>query len=361
MVHLITGYAGYEHIQSEDDGSFNAAFFGDGQYVMEIGNHFAGSIINNNTVRILDGDGLMYGRHFRMKPNVYEDLNIKTGTAGTNRIDLICLTYKKNPSDETETVYLEVIEGTETAGTPSAPAHINGNILDGASFNQMPLYRVVIEGVVLSEIEAVFDTIPSYEGLARMYADRFEAACEELKASFTLDNILKRTDVVDNLLSTSTDLPLSAKQGKELKSLLDSHSHEISDVSNLQSTLSEKQGKIARTVASGKSVTAPDMTIAQIASISLTKGTYLVLGSAYITGWDITKSGERKICISTSANSFNNNAGGNALATEDMSTSVNCWALLTLTATTTVYLLGYQASGLSQTISNGNLCALKLE
>lgn len=37
MIHLITGYAGYEHIQSEDDGAFNAAFFGNGQNVLESG------------------------------------------------------------------------------------------------------------------------------------------------------------------------------------------------------------------------------------------------------------------------------------------------------------------------------------
>ena len=59
MVHLITGYAGYEHIKSADQGSYNAAFFGDGQFIMEIGNQFAASIIDNNTVRILDGDGMM--------------------------------------------------------------------------------------------------------------------------------------------------------------------------------------------------------------------------------------------------------------------------------------------------------------
>ena len=152
-----------------------------------------------------------------------------------------------------------------------------------------------------------------------------------------------RLNPVDNLTSTSATVPLSANQGRVLKNLVDS-----------------KKSEITTTVSSGKSATAADSTITQIASVSLTKGTYLVLGSAYITGWDITKSGERKICISTSATSFNNTAGGNALATEDMATSVNCWAFLTLTATTTVYLLGYQASGLSQTISNGNLCALKL-
>lgn len=215
MAHLVTGYAGYAHISSADDGAFNASFFGDGQNVMESGNCFAGSIIDNNTVRILDGDGLMYGRHFRIEPNSYEDMVITTGTAGTNRIDLICMTYEKNAEDETERCYLQVIKGAETDGTAVVPEYTDGNILEGATFNQMPLYRVVIEGVVLKEIEAVFETIPTYKALAEYYADVFQKRCDDLVENLPID-ALKPEDVVDNLLSESTDLPLSANQGRLL-------------------------------------------------------------------------------------------------------------------------------------------------
>lgn len=175
MMHLITGYAGYEHIRSEDDGAFNAAFFGSGQFVMQSGNQFNASIINNNTVRVTDGDGLMFGRHFRMKPNTYEDLAIATGTAGTNRIDLICATYKKKDVDGTESVYLEVLKGNEGTSA-SMPAYTVGNILEGATFNQMPLYKVTINGVVLTSIEPLFETAPTYKALAERYAAEFQSA-----------------------------------------------------------------------------------------------------------------------------------------------------------------------------------------
>ena len=196
MAHLVTGYAGHAHIKSEDAGAFNAALIGSGQYVMDTGNKFSGSIINNNTVRILDGEGIMYGRHFRIEPGSYEDMTIDTGTAGKNRIDLIVMEYSKNADDETESVQLKVIKGTETSGTASVPSYTDGDILDGASKNQMPLYKVALAGVVLSTITPLFSTIPSY--------------------SVTLSNCVKKTDVVDNLLSTAKDLPLSAKQGKML-------------------------------------------------------------------------------------------------------------------------------------------------
>ena len=186
MIHLVIGYAGYEHIKSEDDGAFNAAFFGEGQYVMEIGGQFAASFIDNNTVRIADGDGLMYGRHFRIKPNTYEDASVITGTAGANRIDLICITYKKNEENGTEETYLEVIKGNETTGTPSVPAYTNGNILNGAVLNQMPIYKVNIEGVVLKSVEPLFETIPTYKKLAERYATEFEGRVEEASAGFML-------------------------------------------------------------------------------------------------------------------------------------------------------------------------------
>lgn len=177
MAHLITGYKGSEHIKSADQGSFNAAFFGAGQFVMEIGNQFEGSIINNNTVRILDGDLLMYGRHVRIEPNTYEDLTVDTGTAGMNRIDLVCMVYEKNSSDGTEKAYLQVVKGTETEGTAGEPAYVDGNILSGATRNQMPLYRLQIEGVVLKSITQMFKTIPTYKTLAEQYAVQFEKAC----------------------------------------------------------------------------------------------------------------------------------------------------------------------------------------
>ena len=154
MAHLITGYAGSEHIQSADDGAFNAAFFGDGQYVMESGNQFDASIIDNNTVRILDGDLLMYGRHIRINPDTYEDLIITTGTAGVNRIDLVCMTYEKNASDGTEKAFLQVIKGTEVEGKASAPAHTDGNILLGATL--LALLGVFVYNIVCLVFVIVF-------------------------------------------------------------------------------------------------------------------------------------------------------------------------------------------------------------
>lgn len=163
MAHLVTGYAGHEHIQSKDQGAFNAIAFGKGQLVMDTGNKFNASIVDNNTVRIFDGEMLMHGRHIRIEPNSYEDCVIRTGTAGKNRVDLICMTYEKNANDGTEKAYLQVVQGSEVEGTATLPTYTEGDILQGASFNQMPLYKVVIEGVVLKSVEKLFEVGGTYK------------------------------------------------------------------------------------------------------------------------------------------------------------------------------------------------------
>lgn len=178
MVHLITGYAGEEHIQSADQGSFNASFFGTGQYVMEAGSQMEASITSNNNVRILDGDILMMGRHIRIPSNTYEDVNITTGTAGVNRNDLIVMEYSKDAGTGVETAQLKVIKGAETEGTATDPAFVSGDILAGDTLNQMPLYSVRIEGVVLADVVPLFETIPTYQALAERYATEFRKACE---------------------------------------------------------------------------------------------------------------------------------------------------------------------------------------
>ena len=194
MAHLVTGYAGKEHIRSADQGSFNAAFFGDGEFVMSSGSRFAGAIINNNTVRISDGDMLMQGRHIRIEPNTYEDLTISTGTAGTNRIDLIVMTYEKNAASGIESAKLEVVQGTATSGTPSAPEIVSGDILNGDLKNQMPLYAVYVSGVALTKISTQFMVCPTYKDLAIYYAQQFHNACQTHLISL---NIIDSADAID--------------------------------------------------------------------------------------------------------------------------------------------------------------------
>ena len=101
-LHLVTGYAGEEHITSNDQGSFNAALMGNGEFVLERGKQFAAQVLSNNKVRIFDGDLLMQGRHIRLKEDTYVDLFFENGTQNYMRSDLIVVRYEKDPATDIE-------------------------------------------------------------------------------------------------------------------------------------------------------------------------------------------------------------------------------------------------------------------
>lgn len=156
-LHLITGYAGHEHVQSNDEGSFNIAAFGDGNYVLSHGNNFAATLINNNTLQIKDGDLVMQGRHVRLKSNTTEELAIENCTQGMQRNDLLCVHYSREDSTGIESVGFKIIQGLEMPSSPADPEYAKGVITDGDDTEcDFPLYRIPIIGMVTQEPVALF-------------------------------------------------------------------------------------------------------------------------------------------------------------------------------------------------------------
>lgn len=163
-LHLVTGYAGKEHITSNDQGSFNAAIMGNGEFVLERGRQFEAQVISNNMVRIFDGDLLMQGRHIRLKENTYVDLFFENGTQGYKRTDLIAVRYEKDATTDVENANLVVIKGVPSENSYVMPEKITGDIInDHALQNDTVLYQVKFDGLGIQEPEKVFSTLSTIE------------------------------------------------------------------------------------------------------------------------------------------------------------------------------------------------------
>lgn len=163
-LHLVTGYAGKEHITSNDQGSFNAAIMGSGEFVLERGKQFEAQVISNNTVRIFDGDLLMQGRHIRLKENTYVDLFFENGMQGYKRTDLIVVRYEKDAITDVENANLVVIKGVPSQDAYVAPEKITGDIInDHALRNDTVLYQVKFDGLGIQEPEKVFSALSTIE------------------------------------------------------------------------------------------------------------------------------------------------------------------------------------------------------
>lgn len=219
MLNLVTGYRGTPHITAEDEASKNAGIFGAGILVLEdIGEGLAYSIQSHNSVRILSGDIVAQGRHVRLTG--YEDCTIATGTQSLKRNDLICLKYEKDASTGVESISLVVKTGT-AAATAEDAEYTAGNILDGDTLVEMPLYRVSIEGLEITSVEALFDifwaggtgasmSIKDVTVVTSGWVDetettalfRYHIESESIRENMTVDVLFKVDDYTDEQASS---------------------------------------------------------------------------------------------------------------------------------------------------------------
>ncbi len=154
---IITGSTGTTHVTSNNDGEFNLGIFGNGIVVMPNGSRLSATLVDNNTIRIGDGDVVLQGRHGLIEPGTTEEVNISTGAVDFKRNDLIVVRYQLDVNTGYETMNLAVVEGTPNTGTPLDPAYVNGDIRTGATLVEAPLYRVKIENVSIVGIEPLFE------------------------------------------------------------------------------------------------------------------------------------------------------------------------------------------------------------
>lgn len=167
-IRLVTGYAGEDHITAADAGSLYAGLAGAGEYVMKNGNGLAATVMTNNQIRILDGDLLMQGRHARIEPGESVDLTIENGASGYYRHDLIVARYTKDATTGVESVALAVIKGEANTVSGSDPAYTHGDILTGGAMqNDMPLYRIALDGLNVQEPVALYTALDSFGGHAQ--------------------------------------------------------------------------------------------------------------------------------------------------------------------------------------------------
>ena len=164
-VELVTGFAGYgsdgapnRHVSSSEDGARQAGTVGTGMYVMEtVDDPLAATLENSNTVTVGPGDVLMNGRHVQLTGST--SFAIPVGTQAMQTSNLLVLRYTLGDSG-VESVEALTLTGSPAESDPQDPAINSGSILDGDSPVDMPLYRVVTNGIESEEPVALFRTIP---------------------------------------------------------------------------------------------------------------------------------------------------------------------------------------------------------
>lgn len=184
---IITGYVGSPHVTAEQDRDINIGIFGAESYVLRTGSQLKAEVSSNNEIKIRDGVIMHQGCAASIKKNTYDSLTIVNGSQGMKRIDLVVARYSRNQSTKVESLTLKVIQGTPVTGTPSAPGYTTGDIQSGDLVADMPLYQVVINGLNITEVKQVFNTVDTVAELNGKLSKKVDTTTVgvEIPESFT--------------------------------------------------------------------------------------------------------------------------------------------------------------------------------
>ena len=162
---IITGYVGKAHVKAEQDRDINQGIIGPGSYVLKTGMQLAAEVSSNNEIKIRDGVLMHQGCAASIKKNTYDSLTIINGSQGMKRIDLIIARYEKDQNNGTESLELKVIQGTPAEANAEVPSYTEGDIQAGDYVADMPLYKVIIDGLNITEVKKVFEIVGSNKDL----------------------------------------------------------------------------------------------------------------------------------------------------------------------------------------------------
>lgn len=162
---IIDGYRGESHITSTQIAMYNQGVHIADDAILPIGNRFAATKVNNNTVRLQDGLGMIGGIRFFIEPGTTENVTIENGQQNVWRKDLIVARYTRDDETLIEDVILDVLKGTPAANEAEAldPDYETGDILAGADIREMPLWRAVLNGTNLERLEKMATDLPTMQ------------------------------------------------------------------------------------------------------------------------------------------------------------------------------------------------------
>jgi len=185
-MNIIWGYKADPHITAQQLRNTYAGIFGGDTHILDTGSKLAATVVSATEVQIADGVMIAQGCTASIEHGETESLTIANGSQGMFRKDLIVARYTKTAGTGVENMALAVITGTPASASPAVPSHNTGVIADGDSPIDFPLYVVNLDGISITSVDALVDTISikgAIEGFAQTISE-MEQHVEEVLTDY---------------------------------------------------------------------------------------------------------------------------------------------------------------------------------
>jgi len=167
---IITGYRDDPHVTSQQERDTNIAIFGPGAHILKgVENEMAATIVSANEIQIAAGQLVAEGCTAEIQYGTTESMTIENGEQGMLRVDLIVARYTKTAGTGVESMELVVIKGTSAASNPAIPEYNTGSIADGDSPVDFPIYRVNLNGISITSVAPLVDTVSVADAISTMH------------------------------------------------------------------------------------------------------------------------------------------------------------------------------------------------
>ena len=158
-MNIIWGYKADPHITAQQLRNTYIGIFGEDAHILDVGSELAATVVSATEIQIADGVMVGQGCTASIEHGMTESLTIANGSQGMQRKDLIVARYSKVASTGVESMTLAVITGTPASSSPADPAYNSGDIADGDSPVDFPLYRVNLSGISITSVERLVDVV----------------------------------------------------------------------------------------------------------------------------------------------------------------------------------------------------------
>ena len=169
---LVTGRAGSPHITAQQDRQLHQGIWGEEAYILNTGNMLEPEVQSSNKILIKDGALMFQGALFSVKVGTTDEITINNGNQGLLRKDTIAIRYHYDSAQNVESAEWHVIQGTAVSSNPVTPTGISGNIQDGDTYVDCPVYVVSLNGINITAVDRVPEIAPDIPTLNASLAEK---------------------------------------------------------------------------------------------------------------------------------------------------------------------------------------------
>ncbi len=185
---LVTGRAGSPHITAQQDRQLHQGIWGEEAYILNTGNMLEPEVQSSNKILIKDGALMFQGALFSVKVGTTDEITINNGNQGLLRKDTIVIRYHYDSAQNVESAGWHVVQGTAVSSNPVTPTGISGNIQDGDTYVDCPVYVVSLNGINITAVDRVPEIAPDIPTLNASLSDIMSLLSPDISTIYTSAN-----------------------------------------------------------------------------------------------------------------------------------------------------------------------------